>query len=127
MISAAPNQTDLAKLSKRDFWKSNSKLMKISNFRIEKIKGLIQDISELDKLIALHRQHSSDDFMVSQYEVKKYDRFQQLIRQLMHPSLNREGFSTYPLVQQLTERFYPAAKSGALKNGDLRVLEEVVG
>jgi hypothetical protein len=49
--------------------------MKISNFRIEKIKGLIRDIAGLDKLIALHRQHSSDDFMVSQYEARKYDRF----------------------------------------------------
>lgn len=100
--------------------------MQISNFRIEKIKSLIQDLTELDKLIALHRQHSNDDFMVSQYEAKKYDRFQQLIRQLMHPSLNQGGFSTYPLVQKLTGRFYPIAEAGALKNGDLKVLEEAV-
>ncbi len=100
--------------------------MKISNFRIEKIKGLIQDLAELDKLIALHRQHSNDGFMVSQYEAKKYDRFQQLIRQLMHSSLNQGGFSTYPLVQKLTERFYPIAEAGVLKNGDLKVLEEAV-
>lgn len=97
--------------------------MKISNSRIEKIKGLIQDLAELDKLIALHRQHSDDDFMVGQYEAKKYDRFQQLIRQLMHPSLNQGGFSAYPLIQKLTDRFYPKAKAGGLKNGDLRVLE----
>ncbi len=63
---------------------------------------------------------------LSQYEAKKYDGFQLLIRQLMHPSLNQGGFSTYPLIQKLTDRFYPKAKAGGLGNGDLMVLEGVV-
>ena len=97
--------------------------MKISAYRIASIKGLVQDLAELDKLIQLHRQHSDDDIMVSQYEAKKYERFQQLIRHLLHSSLNREGFSTYPLIQKFTERFYPGA---TLKNGELRDLEAAV-
>jgi hypothetical protein len=40
----------------------------------------------------------------------------------MHPSLNQGGFSAYPLIQKLTDRFYPKAKAGGLKNGDLMVL-----
>jgi hypothetical protein len=36
------------------------------------------------------------------------------------------GFSTYPLIQKLTDRFYPKAKAGGLKNGDLMVLEGVL-
>lgn len=97
--------------------------MKISAYRIASIKNLVHDIAELDKLIALHRQHSSDDLMVAQYESKKYERFQQLIRHLLHPSLNQEGFSTYPLIQKFTERFYPSAKK---KNGELAELEKAV-
>ena len=64
--------------------------------------------------------------MVTQYEAKKYERFQQLIRHLLHPSLNRGGFSTYPLIQKFTERFYPAAKLGSMKNGDLKDLADAV-
>lgn len=97
--------------------------MKISAYRIASIKGLEKDLAELDKLIALHRQHTQDDLMVSQYEAKKYERFQQLIRHLLHPSLNQEGFSTYPLIQKFTERFYPGAK---MKNGELAALEKAV-
>ena len=100
--------------------------MNLSAYRIEKIKGLIQDIAELDKLLLLHRQHSDDDFMVSQYELKKYERFQQLVRQLMHPSLNKGEFNTFPLVQKLTEQFYPGAKSINLKNESLNKLESLV-
>ena len=100
--------------------------MNLSPYRIAKIKGLIQDLNELDKLISLHRQNSSDDFMINQYEAKKYERFQQLINQLMHQSLNRGEFSTYPFVQKLTERFYPGAKSVPLKNESLKKLESVV-
>jgi len=93
--------------------------MKISPYRIEKIKGLIEDLSELDKLLQLHQQHSADDFMVRQYEAKKFERFQQLISQLMHPSLNKNGFNTYPLIQKLTARFYPQAKAGPLKKEEV--------
>ena len=100
--------------------------MKSNPYLIEKIKSLIEDLAELDKLISLHRQHSSDDFMVSQYEAKKYERFQQLVRQLMHPSLNKSEFNTYPLVQKLTERFYPDAASLFEKNESLKKLEDVV-
>ncbi|MFQ5447890.1 MAG: hypothetical protein ACE5FF_13260 [Saprospiraceae bacterium] len=89
--------------------------MKISPYRIEKIKGLIEDLAGLDKLIQLHREHSGDDFMVRQYEAKKFERFQQLISQLMHPSLNKNGFNTYPLIQKLTARFYPLTESDSIK------------
>jgi hypothetical protein len=44
----------------------------------------------------------------------------------MHPSLYQGGFSAYPLIQKLTDRFYPKAKAGGLKNGGLVVLEGVV-
>lgn len=97
--------------------------MKISAYRIASIKNLVKDIAELDKLINLHRQHSDDDLMVSQYDSKKYERFQQLIRHLIHPSLNQEGFNTYPLIQKFTEQFYPGAK---MKNGELAALEKAV-
>ena len=100
--------------------------MKISAYRIETIKGLIKDLDELDELIRLHRQHSEDDFMVSQYEAKKYERFQQLVRALMHHSLNKGEFSTYPLLQKLTERFYPDAKSGSNQQEILKKLEVIV-
>ncbi len=55
-----------------------------------------------------------------------HQRFQLLIRQLMHLSLNQGGFSAYPLIQKLTDRFYPKAKAASLKNGDLVVLEGMV-
>ncbi len=101
--------------------------MKISPYRIEKIKGLIEDLSDLDKLLQLHRQQSDDDFMVRQYEAKKFERFQQLISQLMHPSLNKNGFNTYPFIQKLTARFYPQAKAGTAKKGEIwEVFEGVV-
>ena len=99
--------------------------MKISAYRIETIKGLIKDLDELDELIRLHRQHSEDDFMVSQYEAKKYERFQQLVRALMHHSLNKGEFSTYPLLQKLTERFYPDAKSGSNQQEILKKLDSM--
>lgn len=69
----------------------------------------------------------SAEYVVAKDWKARRDFNQVLIRQLMHPSLNQSGFSTYPLIQKLTDRFYPKAKAGGVKNGDLMVLEGVSG
>jgi hypothetical protein len=111
---------DKAKLSKRDFSKSGTN-MKISVYRIASIKGLVQDLTELDKLIQLHRQHSDDDFMVKQNEAKKKRALPTTYPAFAAPQPQPgKVLSTYPLIQKFTERFYPGA---TLKNGELRNLE----
>jgi len=43
------------------------------------ISSILEEIQQLNKMIELHKNHSDDDFMTSQYEYKKYKLYDELL------------------------------------------------
>jgi len=79
---------------------------------IHKLVDLIVDIKKVDEIIKLHS-HDSNDFMYSQYEVKKEKLIKLFIDELLSPSIRSED--SFSIIRLLLEKFYPENNSTPLR------------
>ncbi|KAB7732504.1 hypothetical protein F5984_00650 [Rudanella paleaurantiibacter] len=98
----------------------------MKNPRLLKIYDLVKDVQQLDELITLHKTHSADSFMLSQYQARKDKLFAQIIQLFAGPVL--ASSSSYLVIQQLIARFYkdPLPTQTSINDEDLRELEQLI-
>ena len=71
-----------------------------------KLMDMMDDIKKIDAMILLHQNLDDSDFMVSQYEAKKYRLMSRLIDELVtSPVQSAQSFS---FIQMLLGKYYPA-------------------
>jgi len=77
------------------------------------VEWLIEQIKELDQLIAMHNSGESN-FMADQYALRRLKYFKELIALLADSKFNATGQETFPLIHALTKYNYrkSASKSG---------------
>lgn len=69
------------------------------------VEWLIQQIRDLDSLIAMH-QSGGNDFMANQYVSRRLKYFKELISLLVTSEFNATGQETFPLIHALTSENY---------------------
>lgn len=90
------------------------------------VEWLIQQINELDRLIAMHRSGESN-FMADQYAARRLNYFKELIGLLTISKFNSTGQETFPLIHALTKENYTRSGlksvNSSRKNAFERTLE----
>lgn len=94
--------------------------MKLNKGDLIKIQELLEEINQLDGLIALHRQ-ANDRLMVKQYEARKRKYFDELVHSLLATFPASEMPPVF-LIDKLIQKYYLQA----LENPDVQpALEDV--
>ena len=85
--------------------------MKSKQHKSEQIQAewLIQQIKELDRLVAMHRTGESH-FVAAQYEERRLHYFKELVSLLIDSEYNVTGHETFPLVNALISENYSSSK-----------------
>ncbi|MEO8148280.1 MAG: hypothetical protein ABI723_11610 [Bacteroidia bacterium] len=73
-----------------------------------KLSDIIAEIKKLDDMIVMHKKHTKDNLMSSQYEARKDKLFSELLYELASPRF-RSQYS-YTLAGQLINKFYKKNK-----------------
>ncbi|MCF8246714.1 MAG: hypothetical protein K9J37_17520 [Saprospiraceae bacterium] len=81
--------------------------MKPETANLLKIKALLTEINELDKLIAMH-QRAADKLMAKQYEARKRKFFDELVTLMLSVYPTSEMPPAF-YIEKLMQRFYPKA------------------
>ncbi len=81
----------------------------IKPISIIRIENLIHQIRKTDKMILLHKDPQTDNFMMSQYEEMKQRFFEKLIKEILKLHLSFEQTSYY--LQRVSQQF-TAEKKG---------------
>ena len=71
----------------------------------KQVEWLIQQIRDLDRLIAMH-QSGNSEFMAKQYATQRLEYFKELISLLATSKFNTTGRETFPLIHALTKEHY---------------------
>lgn len=88
--------------------------MKSKKLNIYLVEDLLNDLLQLDVLIAMH--HSGESiFMAEQYEARKLRVFNKLIGHLVDSGADRHDPKILFYVNQLIERFFPEARQQPLQ------------
>lgn len=95
--------------------------MKSNKQFIYQIEDLLEQISKLEPLIAMHRE-AKHHIEIKQYEALRLKFIKELLTLLINSNLNLAEPQTFPLVHQLLERFYPEAKYSASRTEDFHAV-----
>ena len=95
--------------------------MKSNKQLIYQIEDLLEQIAKLEPLIAMHRE-ANHGIEVKQYEALKLKFIKELLTLLINSNLNLAEPQTFPLVQQLLERLYPATQYQGSKTEDFKAV-----
>jgi len=89
--------------------------MKSHKSEVLQVEWLIQQIRELDHLIAMHRSGDSN-FVADQYAARRLQYFKELISLLAASKLNATGLETFPLIHALTSENYTKSEHPKVKS-----------
>ena len=78
--------------------------MKIDDEKLMEISSILEEIHQLDKMISLHKSHSDDDFMVSQYEYKRLKLYKEFSILLLRLDINSNRI--LQIIQKLLRKIY---------------------
>ncbi len=85
--------------------------MKSNNGKLLQIKEVLEEISQLDKLIAMHEK-AQDQLMVKQYTALKRKYFNELVNLVLIYSPSTELPPSF-ILEKLFRRFYPESFTNA--------------
>ncbi len=89
------------------------------------VRWLIEQIRELDKMIALHRP-ADNEFMAGQYEARRLKYFKELVSLLTNSAYNVSGKETFPLIEGLLQENFPRRRRKVVETAAYKAFERIL-